>query len=239
LAQQQQVNKLQERVLSVIAHEFRTPLATIISSVELLDRYGDRMSGEKKTQRHQQIRSLAWYLNDIVGDIHAVGASGTDLPLLKPVTFDLLLYVQEIISDIASLSEGEGRVVIETEGILSPYPVTLDQSLLRRILTNLLSNAKKYSDGMVTCKIDTLDKSVRFRVIDHGIGISPEDLPHIYEPFYRGKNGNFQRGMGIGLYVAERAVTVHGGTIDCETQPGKGATFTVMLPRHTPIPAQI
>jgi signal transduction histidine kinase len=236
LAQQQQVNKLQERVLSVIAHEFRTPLATIISSIELLDRYADRMPEEKKAQRRHQIRNLAWYLNDIVGDIHAVDASGSDLPSLKPITFDLLPYVKEIINDIAGLSEGEQQVVIEAEAIPLPYPVTWDQSLLRRILTNLLSNAKKYSDGMVTCKIDTLDESVRFQVIDHGIGIPSEDLPHIYEPFYRGKNGNFQRGTGIGLYVAERAVTVHGGTIDCETQADKGTTFTVVLPLHVATP---
>jgi PAS domain S-box-containing protein len=236
LAQQQAVNKLQERVLSVIAHEFRTPLTIIISSVELLDRYADRMSEDKKAQRRHQIRNLAWYLNDIVGDIHAVEASGSDLPSLKPTTLDLLPYVQEIVNDIASLSEGEQRVVIEAEAIPLIYPVTWDQSLLRRILTNLLSNANKYSDGMVTCKIDTLDELVRFQVIDHGIGIPPEDLPHIYQPFYRGKNGNFQRGTGIGLYVTERAVTVHGGTIDCETQPGKGTTFTVVLPRHVLTP---
>ena len=107
LAQQQQVNKLQERVLSVIAHEFRTPLAAIISSVELLERYADQMSEEKKAHRRQQIRNLAWYLNDIVGDIHAVQASGSELPTLKPTTFDLLPYVQEMVDDIASLSEGE------------------------------------------------------------------------------------------------------------------------------------
>jgi len=236
LAQQQEVNKLQERVLSVIAHEFRTPLATIISSVELLDRYADRMSEEKKTQRRQQIRNLAWYLNDIVGDIQAVGTSGSDLPALKPTTFDLLPYVQEIVSDIASLFKDEQKVVVEAKAIPAPYRVTWDQSLLRRILTNLLSNATKYSDANVTCQIDTLDDSVRFQVADQGMGIPPEDLPHIYEPFYRGKNGEFQRGTGIGLYVVERAVTVHGGKIDCETEPDKGTTFTVVLPRHVPTP---
>jgi len=88
----------------------------------------------------------------------------------------------------------------------------------------------------VTCQIDTLDDSVRFQVADQGMGIPPEDLPHIYEPFYRGKNGEFQRGTGIGLYVVERAVTVHGGKIDCETEPDKGTTFTVVLPRHVPTP---
>lgn len=232
LAQQQEVNKLQERVLSVIAHEFRTPLAVIISSVDILDRYGDRISEEKKAQRRHQIRNLAWFLNDIVQDIHAVEASGDDIFIPKPQTFELLPYVEEIVSDVVGLSQGEQRVVIEAEAVPLPYPVTWDQSLLRRILTNLLSNAKKYSDGVVTCTIDTVDDSVRFRVTDHGMGIPQEDLLHIYEPFYRGKNGEFQRGTGIGLYVAERAVTAHDGTINCETQPSKGTTFTVMLPRH-------
>jgi two-component system sensor kinase FixL len=102
LAQQQEVNKLQERVLLVVAHEFRTPLTIIISSVELLDRYADRMPEEEKAKRRQKIRNLAWYLNDIVGDIHAVETSGSDLPLLNPRTFDLLPYVQEVISDITS-----------------------------------------------------------------------------------------------------------------------------------------
>jgi PAS domain S-box-containing protein len=239
LAQQQQVNKFQERVLSVTAHEFRTPLATIIATVELLDHYGDQMSAEEKAQSRRKIRNLAWYLSDIVRDIRAVDTSGSDLPALKPTTFDLLPYVQEIISDIASLAEDEARFVIEAETVPSPYPVTWDQSLLRRMLTNLLSNANKYSEGIVTCKIDRLDRSVRFRVVDHGIGIPPEDLPHIYEPFYRSQNAIFQRGTGIGLYVVERAVRVHGGTIDCETQPNQGTTFTVVLPRHAPVSEQI
>ncbi len=234
LAQQKQVNKFQERVLSVIAHEFRTPLTVIISSAEILERYGDRLSEEKKSQRHQQIRNLAWYLNDIVGDIRAVEASGDDIFIPKPQTFDLLPYVQNIINDMMSLSENRQKIVLETEAISSPYPVTWDRSLLRRILTNLLSNASKYSDTDVVCKIDMVDESVRFQVTDHGIGIPLQDLSHIYEPFFRGENGNFQRGTGIGLYVVERAVKVHSGTIDCETQPGKGSTFTIMLPRHIP-----
>lgn len=232
LAKQQQVNKLQERVLSVIAHEFRTPLTIILSSVELLDRYGDRLSEEKKAQRHRKIHNLAWYLNDIVQDIHAVEASGDNIFRPKPQTFDLLPYVQDIVNDMVSLAEDKQEIVLEAETVQSPYPVTWDQSLLRRILTNLLSNANKYSDTTVTCKIDILDESVRFRVTDRGIGIPPEDLSHIYEPFYRGENGTLQRGTGIGLYVVERAVTVHGGTIDCETQPAEGTTFTVVLPRH-------
>ena len=234
LAQQQQVNKLQERVLSVIAHEFRTPLAVIISSVDILDHYGNQLSEEKKARRRRQIRNLAWYLNDIVGDIHAVGASGDDIFTPKPQTFDLLPYVQEIVSDMMSLAQEKQEIVLEAVTLPSVYPVTWDHSLLRRILTNLLSNATKYSDVTVTCKIDIVDESVRLQIIDHGMGIPPEDLPHIYEPFYRGENGNFKRGTGIGLYVVERAVAIHGGTLSCETLPGKGTTFTVVMPRHMP-----
>lgn len=231
LAHEKEINELRTRVLSVIAHEFRTPLTIILSAVETLEHYGDRLTDDKKKQRYQTIRNLVWYLNDTVQDTRSISTID-DQPSLKLETFDVLSVIRQLIHDMGIMAKDDQPILLEVTSAQDTETVRWDQNLARRIIMNLLNNALIYSSEPVHCYVECQEEVIRLRVADQGIGISAEDQKHMYEAFYRGKNTDFAHGTGIGLFVVHRAVQAHAGTIHCESQLGKGTTFTVELPRQ-------
>jgi signal transduction histidine kinase len=116
---------------------------------------------------------------------------------------------------------------------------TVDPKLVRQTLRNLLANAVKYSPegGTVELEVRSGNGSVQLRVADQGIGIPPEDLPHLFEPFQRAANVGKIEGSGLGLAIAHRAARAHGGTITVHSVVGRGTTFVVELPPKTCAPA--
>ena len=110
--------------------------------------------------------------------------------------------------------------------------IQADKILLRQIISNLLSNAVKYSppDKVITITMEHTGDSVVFSVRDSGIGIPENDMPHLFEPFYRATNVGTIHGTGLGLVITQEAVDLHGGTITAESQLGIGTVFTVRIP---------
>jgi signal transduction histidine kinase len=114
-----------------------------------------------------------------------------------------------------------------------PVPIRCDRGRLEQVLTNLLSNALKYSPA--ESAVEVRGGEAVFRVTDHGIGIDPRDLPRVFEPFRRvGLSRETVLGVGLGLFVVRRIVEAHGGRIEAESQPGQGSTFRVFLPLEPP-----
>jgi PAS domain S-box-containing protein len=233
LAHEKEINDLRSRVLSVIGHEFRTPLTIILSAIETLDHYGDRLTTEARNKRFETIRNLVWYLNNTVEDAHDI-SSGDNHDSLKQETFDILAFVRQITHAMGIMAKAGQTIVLDVSAAHDIEWVTWDQHLTRRIVMNLLNNALKYSQGSVVCSLYCEDSVVRLSVADSGIGISEQDQNHIYEAFYRGQNTESTSGIGIGLFIVYRAVKAHGGTIRCESSLGKGTTFIVELPRQAP-----
>jgi len=234
LAHEKKSNELRARVLSVIAHEFRTPLTVILSAVETLEQYGDRLSPEKKQKRYQSIRNFVWYLNDTVEDASSISELD-DKPHLKPEKYDIFAFIEQITSDMRDLAKAGQQILLQFNASHDAEYVTWDQQLARRIIMNLLNNALNYSKESIHFYVECKD-TVLLRVEDRGIGISEEDQLHIFEAFFRGKNTDFIHGTGIGLFVVKRAVEAHGGTIRCESRLGEGSTFIVELPRQVSVP---
>ncbi|MGF1507403.1 MAG: ATP-binding protein [Anaerolineae bacterium] len=232
LAREKELNDLRERMLQVIAHEFRTPLTSIIVYSDLLERGSADLTEEVRSRRFQTIRNMAWYLNNLVDKVRSMHRLEEGLPELNLRTFELLAFVQPLVEDISVLNEEGQQVELEVICSESMVMVTWDQNLLRTILMNLIGNALKYSGAAVACKVECDGASVRFRITDEGAGISLKDQEHMYEAFYRGENARFIPGTGIGLYVVERAVAAHGGTIRCVSASDQGTTFIVELPQH-------
>jgi len=232
LKDEQQINQRSARVLSVIAHEFRTPLTTILTSVDILDRYGDKLTTEKKQERYQTIRNLIWYLNDTVQDARSIMIQ--DEPLtLKRASFDILAFTRQIINDMSQLAKEGQTIHLEIETQNEQELVFWDESLVRRVFMNLLSNAISYSQDAIHCRLQCTATTMVLHVQDQGMGISEEDQQHIYEPFYRGKNAEFIHGTGIGLFVIQQSVQAHEGTIDCQSRLGEGTIFIIELPRQS------
>ncbi len=258
LAKEKELNELKSRFICTASHEFRTPLATIFACSDLLKRFGHKLTDEKKIDRLDKIQREVKHLTNLIEDILLLGKVEAGRAEFKPASLELIQFCQSLFEELALIAEAHRLVFVypghpncefeETlsvssstsalisETAVSPsFWVEMDEKLLRQMLTNLLTNAVKYSPsgGAVTLALSWDEHQVTFVVQDEGIGISPEDQIHLFEEFYRANNVSNLPGTGLGLAIVKNAVDLHQGTIQVTSQPGIGTTFTIQLPiRH-------
>ncbi|MCT7952509.1 PAS domain S-box protein [Ancylothrix sp. C2] len=245
LETEKQLNEIKSRFVSMVSHEFRNPLTSIVMSVELLQHYGEQSSQEKKLRYLQRIKAAANQMTDLLENVLVIGKVEAGKLAFEPAPLDVEEFCRELLED-CKLALNFPAVSYSSSGrILEKYkdfPKTvflpcLDDKLLRHILTNLLSNAIKYSPlgGTVRLMLTYLDQEVIFQVQDQGIGIPADDLPLLFEAFHRAGNVGKIPGTGLGLAIVKKAVDLHGGTISVESKIATGTTFTVRLPvRYEP-----
>lgn len=230
LEKERQLNLLKTRFVSTASHEFRTPLAIILSYTETLLNYRAKMDEQQVTTRLNRIAQQVLFMKGIMEDVLQLARIQTGRFDFRPTKGDLNALCQEIIEDFATQPEHQGRV----RARINPTPVRLafDQRLMRHVLNNLISNALKYSPAEKPIYFDLITESnqVTITIRDEGFGIPPDDLERLFEPFYRAKNVAHIEGTGLGLSITYEAVVLHGGTIKAESTEGVGTTFTVTLP---------
>jgi PAS domain S-box-containing protein len=231
LFREKELNELKTRLIDIISHEFRTPLSVILSSVEMLERFGD--GKDHAAKRYQTIRNTVWHLNDIVNDVLLAYHTGDDTLHLRPETFDVVIFIEQLIGDLRAYNN-EDRIQLVCNKEAGEAFVTLDKHLLRRTVVNLVLNALKYSTETVEFRLHVDSATVTLHITDHGKGISEEDQPYIYTLFYRGSDAEKTPGTGIGLAIAKRAVEAQGGMISFTTRLNHGTTFVVRLPKNAP-----
>lgn len=230
LDREKQLNELKGRFTSMVSHEFRSPLAVIKASNELLLRYSDKLSPEKKDHHHRiidgQINQLVQLLDDVLF-IHRTDAIGLEY---EPQKVKLVSLVNEIAAEQVLAIEGSHILNYTYTG--SQAPVSLDGKLIRLMLNNLLSNAVKYSPkgSSIEFTVNQSTDHVMFMIKDHGIGIPEVDFPKLFEAYHRASNATKFKGTGIGLAVVKRVVDSHNGTIQVESVVEQGTTFTITLP---------
>lgn len=243
LEKEKELNELKSRFVSMVSHEFRTPLATILFSAGLLENYGQKWSEDKKITHLQRIQTAVKQMTVLLEDILIIGKSETVRQEFKPVTIDLKKFCIEIIEEL-QLVANEHEIIFECSA--ENTEVEMDEKLLRQILCNLLSNAIKYSDRGSRIHFDLTFREAEFtthdleltppakvaifRIQDEGIGIPLEDRPRMFETFYRAKNVGTISGTGLGLAIVKRSVELHGGQIEVSSEVGVGTVVTVTLP---------
>jgi len=230
LRQKQDLNALKTRLIEVISHELRTPLSTMLTSIYLLENHSEGMKEEKRSQLYKRIRAGAWYLRDMVHDVVVAHRSGNDTPEVKTETFDAVSFVQQLTDDLGTIMDHPERLHFSVQNGQEPETVTWDKQLVRRIITNLIQNAIKYSETDVTCTLTCERNMITIQIEDQGPGIQEVDQAHVFEMFYRGNNALSIPGTGVGLAVVKSAVEVQHGTIRVTTDEN-GTTFAVCLPR--------
>ncbi|HZY43390.1 MAG TPA: GAF domain-containing sensor histidine kinase, partial [Anaerolineae bacterium] len=225
-----ELGQLKDQFISMVSHEYRTPLTTILSSAEMLDLYQAKWSVEKKHEHLQQIQASVKRMTELLDQILIIGKAEAGKLAFNPAPVDLLKICRDVAEELQFSTGREDTLTFTHRGECAD--ARLDVNLVRHILSNLLSNAVKYSpkgssvEFEVTCKTDW----AIFQITDHGIGIPPEDQARMFETFHRAKNvGNIQ-GTGLGLAIVKHAVDRHGGTIEVVTEVNKGTTCTVRLP---------
>jgi PAS domain S-box-containing protein len=231
LSKEKELNELKSRFISMTSHEFRTPLSTILSSAELLEHYGSQWKDEKRLQHLHRIQEAVSHLDDMLKDILVIGRADAGQMQNHPAAIDLLSFCQNLREEVFLGDHERHPVEFRVHGGCSQ--AFLDEKLLRQALANLLSNAIKYSPpgSPVRLEMDCRDTEFVFSVRDQGIGIPPDDLKRLCEPFFRAGNAGHAPGTGLGLTVVKRSVETMGGQISFSSSLGAGSTFTVSLPR--------
>jgi len=217
-------DRQRRQLMADIAHELRTPLSVVQGRIEgLLDGVYPRDDAQLG-QALADTRMLARLVDDLRTLAHA--ESGT-LTLRKEPT-DVTILAQEVV-DTFSTEANSRKVSLRLDAPADLPLVSADPLRLREILMNLLSNALHHTPahGRISIELSAAADRIVVRVADTGTGIAAEDLPKIFDRFYK---GTASRGSGLGLAIARNLVTAHGGDIKAESQPGHGTTITFNLP---------
>jgi len=230
LKKEQEFNALVQKAVFALDHDIRTPLSVIAMSQYALDRYFDRLDEEKRHEKLDSIGKQLHYVSEML-DRLALTVKGTlGEWAFKPVSISLEALCQASIHEIATTIGIEHYMLFVTDGQIQTAVV--DETLISRILLNLLSNAVKFSPkgSEIRLILTQYEAWIILYVVDQGMGISDDDLPHIFEPFYRSSAADQIRGTGLGLNIVKDCVTHHHGQISVESRVGMGTIFTVELP---------
>lgn len=231
LAHEKELGDLKSRFVSMASHEFRTPLAAIMATTETLTIYRDKMNPAQIDARLDKIRQQINHMKDIMEEVLELARIQAGYAEFKPSISHFDALCEEIIEEFDSQAVYRGRMVYTCDH--SPVEAFFDRRLARQIISNLVSNALKYSPETKPVHIQLRNEAHQLvlTVADEGIGIPPKDLKHLFEPFHRASNVGTISGTGLGLSITKQAVDLHGGTIIPDSVEGRGTTFTVTLPK--------
>jgi signal transduction histidine kinase len=226
------VARLRSDFVAAVSHEFRSPLTAVRQIAEMLD--DDRITGEDRRRKYYRVlASEAARLQGLVETLLNFGRMEAGVARYHFVDLDAAALVRGVVDDIAPQARESGTA-IEIEGLADDVRVRADQGALSVALRNLLDNAIKYSAGAGTVRVGwRRDRDrVAISVIDHGIGIPPAEQGSIFDKFVRGRaaiEANIT-GTGVGLAIVQQIVAAHCGEIRLDSEPGRGSTFTLLLP---------
>jgi two-component system, cell cycle sensor histidine kinase PleC len=225
--------------LANVSHELRTPLNAIIGFSEMIGTGIFGKLSDKNAEYNGDVVTAARHLLTVVDQLLDIAAIEAGRARLRPEELDLTPFLRDIAQMLAAKAASRGIAVeaIVPEG---RHVLYADKRVLRQIVLNLLDNAVKYSNPNGRVRIgwhETATGKIRIFVADEGVGIAADELPHIFEPFWRSSNAYIARpdGVGLGLMVTKQLVDQIGGTIDVESAPGRGTEFAIDIP-DTPVP---
>lgn len=227
-------NHAKNQFLANVSHELRTPLQSVLGYASLLV---DTQLDQEQREYVQTLQSASENLSAIINDLLDISSIEAGKLILEPIPFDLRETLNDLVHMLGTRAREKGLALELRIDENLPFALEGDPIRIRQILLNLTSNAIKFTDsGHVLISIEVLgrqDEKIRLRlaVEDTGVGINPEDLPLVYEPYVQ-LGQRFQRqspGAGLGLAICRQLVNLMGGSLDVESQPGEGSTFWVEL----------
>lgn len=230
LERERYLGDLRARLVTTVSHQFRTPLSIILSSAEILDRHGHKLTEDDRRKRFDHIREAIGRIVRLLDGVLELSSIQAGETPVKPEPVDPAVLSAQVIARLSGSKSHSVRTRLEV-----PEPlglVLLDRQLFSQTLHHLVSNAIKFSRPgreVVVC-LRRQDERIIMVVQDEGIGIPLADRSHVFEGFFRGGNVEDIPGTGLGLAIAKHSIELCGGTISFESQEGLGTTFTVTLP---------
>lgn len=230
LKKEQELNELKTKFLSLVSHQFKTPLTGISISSMLLAKYKLTEDQQKREKHISIINNKVHYLNKIINDFLSIEKLEKGEIKYNLTTFEIKDIVNNSINEVSSILKGGQRIVCNTndEDIL----VYQDEKIIELTLANLLSNAIKYSreNGKITIDIEKNKENAIIKITDRGFGIPEKDQKHIFNRYFRAENVLLIEGTGIGLNIIKNHLTNLGGTITFKSKQNIGTTFVVTIP---------
>jgi PAS domain S-box-containing protein len=230
LEKEKELNELKSRFVTTASHEFRTPLATILSSVSLIGRYNQPEDEEKRIKHINRIKSAVNNLTEILNDFLSLSKLEEGIIRNNPESILIRQFSAEIAEELREMTKEGQYIKYQHNGAENAIA---DRQLLKNILINLLSNAIKYSPEHKEILFSTLVDSsgqLKITIQDFGMGIPEQDQPLLFERFFRAHNAGNIQGTGLGLNIVKKYVELMEGEITFESQLNKGSIFTILLP---------
>jgi len=213
LVKEREIGQMKSRFVSMASHEFRSPLSRIQLSASIIERFYERLDTPKIIDHLQKIKGAVTELTNTLDDFLSV--EKIDSGRIKPniAAFDLKVFIEDVCEEMSSLKRARQQITCSHKGSANVF--TLDKSLLKHCLANLLSNACKYSDddGLVEVDAEVNDSVISIKVTDNGIGIPPEDQDRLFEAFFRAGNARDFNGTGLGLNIVKSYSELMGGRV--------------------------
>jgi PAS domain S-box-containing protein len=234
LAREKELGELRNSFVSMVSHEFRTPLGIIQSSSEILEDYLDQLDPGTRQEHLQSIRKNTRRMAELMEEVLLLGRLDAGKMVYKPQPTDLSGTARRLVAEV--LSATEQRCLIEFSSESFAGETQADERLVEHILTNLLTNAIKYSEAGRAVRLTLARQGTNavFTITDQGIGIPAEDQEWLFSAFHRGRNVGDRAGTGLGLVIVKRCVDLHRGSIAIRSQAEHGTTVTVRLPVFMP-----
>lgn len=225
-----QVEELKSNFIRLMSHDLKTPIARIQAMAEIVQQESHRLS-EAQENALENITASSEELSQFIASILNLSRIQSKKVKLQAKTRDITQLLQKVIRGSEHIAKRKNiEIVTEFEPLFS---LKMDEDLMRQVFSNLIENAVKYSGENTKVKVSAreIDGHIQVQIVDQGIGIPPEELPFVFEKFYRAQNAEYENtGTGLGLYLARYFVQLHKGQIRVESEANKGSTFSVDLP---------
>jgi len=231
LEREKELNEMKTRFISMVSHEFRTPLANIYSNAQLLDRFEEKWNKEKKEQSLERIMNSVQVLNSMLDDVSLFGKKQSGKLEFNPTPVNIDQFLSTIIDE--TLSGFNPNRTVNIKNTESIGTIHTDKFLIRHVITNLVSNALKYSgdtrEVVVRQELQGSDQ-MNISVEDQGKGIPENEINNIFEPFYRASNIENVSGTGLGMAIVKHCADLLGGKLTVESEINKGTTVNFSFP---------
>jgi PAS domain S-box-containing protein len=239
LAREKELGQLRSNFVSMVSHEFRTPLGIIQSSAEILKDYLDRLSPEERGDHLESICKNTRRMAALMEEALLVGSLEAGKAEFKPAAVDVHAFTRRLVDEVLSATDRRCPIDLYVADI--PAEIQADERLLHHIFTNLLTNAVKYSDAgrAIRFEVGHDGAEIVCAIRDQGIGIAEADREWLFDAFHRGHNVADRPGTGLGLVIVKRCVDLQGGKIEIESQLGEGTCVTVRLPMFSSGPFSV
>jgi signal transduction histidine kinase len=225
----EELNTLKTRFVSMVSHEFRSPLSIISGITQLLQKSESQYSHEKKQEMFQRMLNVITKLTNLLDDLLTLSRNTSSQVPFNPQPVNIQQHCENLVENFQLSTTKDRDIYLQSQGDLSS--VSLDIALVDTILSNLISNAIKYSPELtpVNLRIERQNNQVVFQVSDQGQGIPLADQPALFDAFFRARNVGTIPGTGLGLSILKQCVDLHNGIVKVDSIPERGTTFTVTL----------